>query len=94
MGQRSPHVSEPKTEEWFDQLYLANGELFDETVPTYVFYSTIRVDWYPWWQRGRTGATSSLAMVAWRRCTEVRRLLLDTAMPGEKRTGSAVTKRL
>ena len=56
-----------------------------------MFYSITRVDWYRWWKRGRTGACSSLAMVAWRHCMEVRQPLLATARPGKKRTGSMVT---
>ena len=48
------------------------AELSDKTNPTYVFYSTTRIDWYWWWQRGRTRATSLPAMEARQRCTEVR----------------------
>ena len=74
-----------------DRRYLADGELSGETDPTYVFYSTIRVDWYRWWQRGRTGACLSPAMAARRRCAEVRRPSPAMASLGEERMSSVVT---
>ena len=77
-----------------DRRYLADGELSGETDPTYVSYSLTHVDWYPWWQHGRTGATSSPAMAAWRRCSVVRRQMLATKMLGEMHMRSGVTKRL
>ena len=73
------------------QHYLTNGELPGETNPTLVFYSTIRVDWYRWWQRGRIGASSSLAMAGQRRCVEVHQSLWARARPGKKHIGSMVT---
>ena len=94
MGQRTPLVSEPETEERFDRHELIDGELSGNIDPTYVFYSLTHVDWYRRWQRGRTGATSSPAMAAWRCYAEVRRLLQATARLGEKRTSSIVTKRV
>ena len=44
MGQRTPHGSEPKQGTVVDWRYLTDGELFGETDPTYVYYSTIHVD--------------------------------------------------
>ena len=64
MGQRTPLVNELKQGTVVARRYLADGGLPDETNPTLVFYSTIRVDWYRWWQRERTRACSLSAMVA------------------------------
>ena len=71
--------------------YLTDGEHSGETDPTYVIYSLTRVDWYPWWQRGRTEATSSPAMAAQRRCAEVRQPLHAMPRLHEKCMSSMVT---
>ena len=77
-----------------DWRYLTDGKLSGQTNLTVVFYTLTRVDGYPWWQPGRTGATPSPAMAKWRRCVVVRWPLLATAMPSEKRMSSTVTKRI
>ena len=46
IGQRTPHVNEPKQGTVVDLRYLIDGELSSKTDPTYVFYSITRVDWY------------------------------------------------